>query len=167
MGVGLPALRGSGLSGYDNIADVRRHWQIVRMTIKERLLRHPLLIAIALSIGYGIASLDRLLFSQALGRPLEINEPVVFVVDGLLTALPFLALSLAGKQHVTPWIVGLSTSIWLTWWWLQKGIAYQRAPDGSGVDMGGALIMLLAPFLITAVCLLLNRQLGGPKANGS
>ena len=106
------------------------------MTIRQRLLQHPLLIAIALCIGFGIVGADRLFFGLALSRTIELGETDVFVVNGLLTSMPFLALSLRQMQHVTPWIIGLVWSSWLAWGWLQKGVAYQRHPDGSGVDLG-------------------------------
>jgi hypothetical protein len=137
------------------------------MTLKQRLCHHPLLIAIAICIGIGIAGTSTVLFNQALGRPVVIDEPVVFGINALLIALPFLALSSQEKQHAVPWLVGLVSSASLAWWWLQKGVAYQRNPDGSGVDIGGAIIMLLSPFVITVVCLLLDRQLSSRRANGS
>jgi hypothetical protein len=135
------------------------------MRVKRRLLRHPLLIAIALCIGFGIVGADRVLFGLALGRTIELGEIDVFIVNSILTSLPFLALSFRQKQHVTPWIIGLVWSSWLAWGWLQKGVAYQRHPDGSGVDLGGALIMLFAPFFITAVCLAIDQLLNMRKAN--
>lgn len=137
------------------------------MTPKQRLFRHPLLVTIAICTGIVIAGADAVLFNQALGRPVKIDEPIVFGINALLIALPFLALSVQGKQHVAPWLLGVGFSTSLAWWWLQKGVAYQRSPDGSGVDMGGAIIMLLAPFGIMVVCLLLNQRLDSRKANGS
>jgi hypothetical protein len=137
------------------------------MTVIERIRRHSLLVAVALCIGLGIAIGERILFNHALGRPLEIDEPVAILMRGLLTAAPFLNLSLRGKQYVLPWFVGVASSGWLSWWLLQKGIAYQRNPDGSGVDMGAVVIVLLAPFAITAVCRWLNQQLSPDHTNGS
>jgi hypothetical protein len=129
------------------------------MTILQRLLRHPVLISLAVGVGFGVQWADNLLFSRALGRPLIIDEPGVFVWNALFTAMPLLAMALQRRQHVVAWLAGFAPSVWLTWWWLQKGIAYQRNPDGSGVDIGGALIMLVSPFAITAVCLWLNERL--------
>jgi hypothetical protein len=137
------------------------------MTFKQRLFRHPLLVTIAICTGIAIAGADAVLFNQALGRPVKIDEPIVFGINALLFALPLIALSLQGKQHVSPWLLGVGFSTSLAWWWLQKGVAYQRSPDGSGADIGGAIILLLAPFGITAVCLLLNRRLDSRKVNGS
>jgi len=133
----------------------------------HRLHHHPILIALAVAVGFLVQGADRVLFSNALGRPVSIDEPVVFVLNALLTAMPLIALALQPTQQVLSWLVGLGISVWLTWWWLQKGIAYQRSPDGSGVDMGGAVVMLLAPFAITAACLWLNHRLSGDRTNGS
>ena len=135
------------------------------MTVMQRLHRHPILIALAVALGFVVQSADEVLFSNALGRPVAIDEPTIFVVNALLTAMPLIALAFQARQHAVPWLAGLGVSTWLTWWWLQKGIAYQRNPDGSGVDMGGAIMMLLAPFAITAVCLWLNHWLTRDRAN--
>ncbi len=59
-----------------------------------------------------------------------------------------------GSRH---WRDGL-----LHWWWLSKGIAYQKASDGSGVDIFGALIMLLSPLPISALAL--SRHISKQKA---
>ena len=137
------------------------------MTFMQRLRHHPILIALAVAQGFVVQSADRVLFSNALGRPFAIDEPSIFVLNALFTAMPLIALGFQVRQHVAPWLAGLGVSAWLTWWWLQKGVAYQRNPDGSGVDMGGAVLMLLAPFAITAACLWLNRWLSRDRANGS
>jgi hypothetical protein len=47
----------------------------------------------------------------------------------------------------------------LHWWWLAKGIAYQQAPDGSGVDMFGAFIMLVSPLPIAALAIALDLRI--------
>jgi hypothetical protein len=129
------------------------------MSFLLRVSRHPILISLAVGIGIVVQWGQEVLFSRALGRPLNIDEPVVFACNALFTAMPLIALALQKRQHLLAWVVGFAPSVWLTWWWLQKGIAYQRNPDGSGVDMGGAVIMLIAPFLITAVCFWLNMRL--------
>lgn len=129
------------------------------MMLNQRLRRHPILIAIAVALGFGIEGATEILFSSALGRQIVVDEPIVFLVNALLSAMPLIALACQDRQHFAPWALGFGVSGWLAWWWTQKGIAYQRNPDGSGVDMGGAVIMLLAPFVITAACLWLNRRL--------
>jgi hypothetical protein len=133
------------------------------MISTQRLCCHPVLIAVAL--GFGIEVASRVMFSNALGRSFNIDEPIIFVLNALFTAMPLIALAFQTRQSVVPWLAGLGVSAWLTWWWLQKGIAYQRNPDGSGVDMGGAFVMLFAPFAITAACLWLNRRLTRDGAN--
>jgi hypothetical protein len=137
------------------------------MTFRQRLRRHPVLIAISVVVGFGVQGADRVLFSNALGRLVVIEEPIIFVLNALFTALPLIALALQARQHVAAWLAGFATSALLSWWWLQKGIAYQRNPNGSGVEMGGAITMLLAPFVITAACLWLNQLLSRQRANDS
>lgn len=129
------------------------------MTFTQRVRRNQLLVALAVALGFVIQVTDRVLFCNALGRPVVIDEPIVFALNALLTAMPLIALAIQAREHITPWLAGIGASAWMTWWWLQKGIAYQRNPDGSGVDIQGALIMMLAPFAITAVCLWLNQRL--------
>ncbi|GGE82045.1 hypothetical protein [Sphingomonas prati] len=135
------------------------------MIFEYRFRRHPILVALAAVLGFGIQCAERLMFSNSLGRPIAIDEPIIFVWSALFTALPLMVLAFQARQHVLPWLAGLGVSLWLAWWWLQKGIAYQRNPDGSGVDMGGAIMMLLAPFAITVACLWLNRWLTRDAAN--
>lgn len=137
------------------------------MTIKQRLFRHPLLFAISLFIGIGIIGVGEVLYCEALGRPIEVQEPIISAINALLTALPFLALSARGKQHLMTWTLGIIPTLWLAWWWLQKGIAYQRSPDGSGVDLGGAVLMLFSPFVITVACLIIDEQLRRREPNGN
>lgn len=129
------------------------------MIFWHRLRRHPILVGLALALGFAVEVLDTALFTHALGRPFTVSEPAAWVVNALLTAMPLIALAFQARQHVVPWIMGFVFSAGLRWWWLQKGIAYQRNPNGSGVDLGGAVVMLFAPFAIAGACLLLNRRL--------
>ena len=145
--------------GTTSLQSVNKKGKLHDMTIRQRPRRHPILLGLALALGFAVQFVDTVLFSHALGKPITISEPAVWVVKALLTAMPLIALAFQARQHIVPWITGFVFSAGLTWWWLKKGIAYQRSPDGSGVDIGGAVVMLLAPFAITGVCLLLNRKL--------
>lgn len=136
------------------------------MNLKHRLTRHWFLFLLAISIGVCITLADRVIFYKTLNRPIEVDEPDVLIVNALLTALPFLMLSARSKQHITSWIAGIIPSVGLAWWWLQKGINYQRSPDGSGVDLGGAMIMLFAPFAITGICLVIDQWLREKGSSG-
>ncbi|WP_374944864.1 hypothetical protein [Sphingomonas sp.] len=118
--------------------------------------RTPLLI-LALVIGLAISIGERAIFAVALGRQVDVSEIDVLVMNSVLTAIPFLALALRASKRFAPWAFALTSTVALRWWWLAKGIAYQKAPDGSGVDMFGALIMLLSPFAITAVAFAIDR----------
>lgn len=76
-----------------------------------------------------------------------------------MVAVPFLILASRGSNRVLPWLVGLAITLWIRWHALQSGVAYQQAADGSGVDMDLALLMLLSPALIAAVCIAIDRPL--------
>ena len=82
-----------------------------------------------------------------------------------IVAIPFIVLTGRRSAHPLPWLTALALTIGLHGWWLAKGIAYQRAPDGSGVDMFGALIMLLSPIPITLLSLA-ARDIGRAKPSG-
>jgi len=61
--------------------------------------------------------------------------------------------------RLLPWLITFAVTAALHWWWLAKGIAYQRAPDGSGVDMLGAFIMLVSPLPLTALAMALDLRI--------
>lgn len=100
-----------------------------------------------------------MVFAVALDRDVDLSEVGVLMTNAVLTAVPFLYLALLQRsRRLVPWTVGLSLTLAANWWWLAKGIAYQKAPDGSGVDMLGAMLMLLSPFVITAIVAALDRS---------
>ena len=129
------------------------------MEFVRKFTNHPFLTAAALCIGVAVVVADTVLFSRMLERPLDLSEPVVLLVNALLTAVPFLWLAYRGSHRWLPWVVGLGLTLWLWWRWLQAGVAYQRAPDGSGVDMAFAFLMLISPLLIGAVCVWIDEVL--------
>lgn len=129
------------------------------MKLLRRLAKNPVLTSLAIIIGIVVVAADRLLFAYSLHRAVDISEPGIMVMNVLLVAAPFAFLACRGTFLWPPWLVGLIPTIWLNWWWLQKGIAYQKAPDGSGVDMFGALMMLLSPLAITALCVFVDAKL--------
>ena len=128
------------------------------MELPEKFMRKRNRKAVALFLGYGIIAADALLFNLALNKPFSIDG-AAFVLKGLLISVPFLVLASRKNQHLIPWVLAFMFSAGVTLWWLDKGIAYQRNPDGSGVDIFGALIFLLAPFVITAACVAIAIQM--------
>ena len=120
--------------------------------------RRPALFAIALSVGIIFAIAERFVFASALGRPVDLTELDVLVMNAALVSIPFLVLATRRSGRLLPWLMTLVVTAALHWWWLAKGIAYQQAPDGSGVDMFGALIMLVSPLPITALAIALDLQ---------
>jgi hypothetical protein len=125
----------------------------------RKLFRAPALALLSVSIGAAVVLVDRLLFGWFLGRPVDLSEPVALLVNTVLVSVPFIVLALRGSRRLAPWLVGLALTCALWWHALQKGIAYQRAPDGSGVDMGLAFLMLLSPAFIAGACVGLDEAL--------
>ena len=118
-----------------------------------RSFNRPLLLALALAIGLAVPIAERLIFAAALHRSIDLSEPDVLAMNAVIVAIPFIVLNGRRSAHALPWLTALALTIGLHWWWLAKGIAYQRAPDGSGVDMFGALVMLVSPVPITLLAL--------------
>lgn len=106
----------------------------------------------AICLGAFVVVADRLLVATMLDRPTDFSEPVVLVINGLLIAAPFAWLAYRGSARLIPWLAGIAFTFWLHWRWLLNGVAYQRAPDGSGVPMGFALFMLVSPVFIGLAC---------------
>ena len=117
------------------------------------------LVIVATTIGALITVSVEVIFSVSLNRSFDNRELPILLIRSLLVAVPFLLLARRASRRPLSWLLGLIPTVWLQWWWLQKGITYQTAPDGSGVDMVGALIMLVAPFAIAGVCLIFDMLL--------
>jgi len=122
------------------------------MKLLRRLAAEPMLTLAALCFGAFVVIADRVLFGTLLDRPPDFSDPGVYIVNGLLAATPFLWLAYRGSKRLLPWLAGMALTLWLWWRFLQDGVAYQRAPDGSGVDMAFALLMLVSPVFIGAAC---------------
>lgn len=113
----------------------------------------------AICLGLFVVVADRVLSAAMLGRPTNFSEPDVLVVNGLLVAAPFAWLAYRGSTRLMPWLAGIAFTFWLHWRWLLNGVAYQRAPDGSGVPMGFAFLMLVSPIFIGLACAWLDEVL--------
>jgi hypothetical protein len=122
------------------------------MRFLRKLGAEPLLTLAAICFGAFVVVADRVLFGTMLSRPIDFSEPDVLIINGLLAAAPFILLAYRGSRRLLPWLTGIALTLWLWWRFLQDGVAYQRAPDGSGVDMGFALLMLVSPAFIGALC---------------
>ena len=116
------------------------------------------LLTLALVIGTTVTLGERVVFAFALSRDIDLSEAGVLITNGVLVALPFAYLALCGCTRSFPWLLGLTLTLAVRWWWLADGIAYQRAPDGSGANIGGAMLMLLSPFVITAIVAAVHRS---------
>jgi hypothetical protein len=120
------------------------------------------LILLALAIGALFSIGDHLIFAAALHRPVDLSEPDVIAVNAILAAIPFAFLAMSSSRRALPWVIVFAATVCLRWWWLSKGIAYQRASDGSGVDIGGALLMLVSPLPLTGLALAANLMFRRP-----
>ncbi|OWK30800.1 hypothetical protein [Sphingomonas mucosissima] len=118
--------------------------------VRQRALSVAL-FALALVIGTIVSVGERVVFAISLNRAVDLSEAGVIASNAVLTAFPFFYLAVRNSVRALPWLLGIMLTLAATGWWLSKGIAYQKAPDGSGVDMFGAMIMFLAPFAITAI----------------
>lgn len=120
----------------------------------------PLLLS-ALTVGLLVSLGERIVFAVALDRRLDLSEFGVIIFTGVLTALPFLYLALQASSRVVLWALALTLTMLAVAWQLSKGIAYQKAPDGSGIDLSVAVLMLFSPFAITAIVAAAHRGIVG------
>jgi hypothetical protein len=121
--------------------------------------RRLLLLAVAIALGITVVLGEQFVFAAALGRSIDLGETDVLFMNAVLVAIPFLLLAARSTARLLPWLVILFLTLALHWWWLAKGIAYQRSPDGSGVDMLGALIMLFSPLPLAGLAMMLDLPL--------
>lgn len=110
------------------------------------------LVLAALGIGAAVVAAEDLLFSLLTGRPLSFAADVQ-PVSALFVALPFLVLAITGARTRLPWLVGLALTLGLWGYFLNAGVSYQWHPDGSGVNIGLAFIMLASPLVFTPILL--------------
>lgn len=122
------------------------------MEFVRKFFAKPALTIAAVTFGAFMVIADRALVGALLDREPDFSDPVVFVLNGLLAAVPFLWLCYRGSTRLLPWLTGIALTLWLWWLYLKGGVAYQRAPDGSGVPMDFALFMLVSPAYIGALC---------------
>ena len=112
-----------------------------------------------MAIGIALVLGEQFVFGAALGRPVDLGEIDVLAVNAGLVSIPFLILAARSSTRLVPWVMTFLVTVALHWWWLAKGIAYQKAPDGSGVDMFGALVMLISPLPLAALAIGLDLAL--------
>jgi hypothetical protein len=118
-----------------------------------------MLFASATAIGLLFTVGEQLIFAAALERPIELIAPDTLVINTVLVAIPFLLLAKRSSARLLPWLLAVAVTGWVRWWYLSKGIDYQRAPDGSGVPMFEALLMFISPLPISVLALVTNNIL--------
>lgn len=129
------------------------------MNLFPKLGHERVLTTLALGVGALVAVAESALFGWLLDRPIGFPALDALLMNTILVAVPFLLLSSRGSTRLLPWIAGLAVTLWLRWHALQQGVAYQRAPDGSGVDMGLGLLMLVSPAFIAVICIAIDEML--------
>lgn len=113
----------------------------------------PALLLIALALGAAFTITSRLIFAGALNRVPDFGEVDGLISNSVITAAPFVLLACRRSLNILPWLIAITLTAALNWWWISKGIDYQRAPDGSGVDFAGAFMMFASPIPIAAISL--------------
>ena len=129
------------------------------MTEKHKPRSRRALFALAFAIGVFIVVGEELIFTAALERPIDLSLSDTVVLNTVHIAIPFLLLAKRSSARALPWLLAIAATAWLRWWYLSLGIEYQRAPDGSGVPMFEALILLVAPLPISALALITDNIL--------
>lgn len=129
------------------------------MTEDQQPRSRRALFALAIAIGTVFTLGERLIFAATLERPIDLMEPDVLVMNTLLVAVPFLLLAKRSSARALPWLVALAVTGWVRWWYLSMGIEYQKAPDGSGVPMFEAMVMLISPLPISALAVVTDNIL--------
>ena len=122
-----------------------------------------LLLLLALTLGIVTVLAERLIFAAALARTVDLDEVDVLGLNAALAAIPFVYLAFRPRR--LPWLAAVAATAAVHGWWLAKGIAYQRAPDGTGVPILGAVLMLLSPFAIFLLAGALNLSMSR-RGNG-
>jgi hypothetical protein len=75
--------------------------------------------------------------------------PIIIIQIGFVAA-PFLILAAMGESQKTPWLLGLGLTFSLWGFYLYDGLS--RRGDGTGVNLGLVLVMLVSPILISIAC---------------
>jgi hypothetical protein len=114
---------------------------------------------LAIAIGTFLSIGGRIIFVAALERPFEIGDLNGVAATAAIAAIPFLVLAKRSSARLLPWLLSFALTCWVHWWWVSKGIAYQKAPDGSGVDFVAVLIVLLSPLPITGLAVAADKIL--------
>lgn len=102
------------------------------------------------SVALALVLLPGVLLSVLTG-PLPAEEWPFAFFYGLLLAIPFAYLALAGTRHWLPWLVAIVLTV-LFWG------AFTASLMKTGVDVRSALVMLASPLLITVGAWLANRR---------
>lgn len=113
------------------------------------------LLALAVVVGIAIPLAEQLIFAAVLGRSPSFAEADALVMNAVLTAIPFLFLAFLRPRRL-PWLIAIGATVVVRGGWLAQGIAYQMAPDGTGVPIFGAVLLLFSPFAILILAGVVN-----------
>ena len=117
----------------------------------------------ALAIGVSAVTVFNILFSLLTDSSLNVrDEMAVFILQIVMVSSPFVLLAVLGIGNRKSWLVGilLTTAFW-GYYFLD---AFLKRGDGTGVNIGLALLMLASP-LIIAIASVFAARIG--KSPGS
>ena len=118
-------------------------------------------LILALTIGLAIVGIDSGVAALVLQQPLNLREEAgILAFQILLASIPFLLLALAGIGNKVPWLVGVALTA--LFWGLLLTDAISRDGDGSGANIGLALLLLFSPLIISIACFAVARKPENP-----
>ena len=113
------------------------------------------LLLLALVIGIAIIAAEGVLYSAITQRTWNLFRDLDPWRVGIV-ATPYVVLALLRVRRLLPWAVALVLTLSLWGYWLYSTVSFSLHPDGSGVDMGGALLLLASPLVISAVAVAIH-----------
>jgi len=113
-----------------------------------------LLILTAAGIGLTIAILFSFVKSASVTteKPM-IEDLAIFFIHAATLSIPFVVLGIVGIRQLVPWLTGVFLTTLLWGYVLYDVIVHWDTDRGANIGLG--LLILLSPFVITAVCLLI------------
>jgi hypothetical protein len=110
------------------------------------------LLLLAFFIGGAVGGGESALYAALTHHPWSVSSDLDFWTVPII-ATPYIVLALLPARRILPWAIALTLTLSLWSYWLYSTVSYNLHPDGSGVDMGGALLLLSSPLVISAIAL--------------
>lgn len=108
-------------------------------------------LILSVTIGLAVVGIDSGVGALVMQQPLNLREEAgILAVQILLASIPFLLLAFAGIGNKLPWLVGVALTAFF--WGLLLTDAISRDGNGSGANIGLALLLLFSPLIISVAC---------------